>query len=67
MTTPAPETWPDIAHMSREELEAEVAVLRHALNMQRDELAKVKGYQLELAERCYRKDLELDELRVHAS
>lgn len=27
------------------------------------ELAKVKGYQAELAERCYRKDLELDELR----
>jgi hypothetical protein len=31
------EDWPDIAHMSREELEAEVAALRHALNMLRDE------------------------------
>jgi ribosomal protein L29 len=30
------EDWPDIAHMSREELEAEVAALRHALNMLRD-------------------------------
>lgn len=27
------------------------------------ELTKVKGYPRELAERCYRKDLELDELR----
>lgn len=59
----APENWPDIAHMSREELEGEVAALRHTLNVQRNELAKVKGYQLEMAERCYRKDLELDELR----
>jgi hypothetical protein len=57
------ETWPDIAHMTRAELEAEVAALRHTLNVQRDELTKVKGYQLEMAERCYRKDLELDELR----
>lgn len=60
-----PKTWPDIAHMSREDLEGEVAALRHALNEQRDELTKVRGYQAELAERCYRKDLELDELREH--
>jgi len=43
--------------MSRAELEAEIAALR-------DELTKVKGHRAELSERCYRKDLELDELRI---
>jgi hypothetical protein len=59
-----PEDWPGIAHMTREELESEAAALRRGLNAQRDELAKVKGHRAELSERCYRKDLELDELRI---
>jgi hypothetical protein len=42
---------------------AEVAALTAENERLRGELVKVRGHRAELAERCYRKDLELDELR----
>jgi hypothetical protein len=42
---------------------AEVAALTAENALLRGELVKVRGHRAELAERCYRKDLELDELR----
>lgn len=46
---------------------AELDVARARLAALEAELAKVKGYQRELAERCARKDLELDEWRTGGS
>lgn len=54
----------DAALMIVEDELAELDAARARLAALETELTKVKGYQRELAERCARKDLELDEWRT---
>ena len=47
------------------DLVSDRAAARSRIEALEAELDKVKGHRAELSERCYRKDLELDELREH--
>jgi hypothetical protein len=55
--------WPGLVG-ERDRLAAELDAAHARVAELEAELVKVKGHQAELAERCYRKDLELDELRA---
>lgn len=53
----------DVLIQANEQLQTRLAAAETEAERLREALARMTGYRDTLAERCYRKDLELDELR----